>query len=81
MSAVDSSGQAPGDCEAHAYPLAELTLRSARVDLGVKEGEHAAAAVAEDELASLLAVDEEDVAALLVAPLDGNFRLRSWLTA
>ena len=35
----------------------------------MKEGEHAAAAVAEDELAGRRSVDEEDVAALLVAPL------------
>jgi hypothetical protein len=44
-------------------------LRS-RVDFGVKEGEDAAAPVAEDELTSLLAIDDEDIAALFVAPLD-----------
>ena len=43
-----------------------------RVDLSVEECEHAAAAIAKDELAGLLALEEEDVAALLLTTLDGD---------
>ena len=38
----------------------------------MEEREHAAAAIAKDELAGLLALEEEDVAALLLTTLDGD---------
>ena len=50
----------------------EAALSPLWVDLGMEEREYAAAAIAEDEFAGVLAIEEEDVAALLLLELNGD---------
>ena len=54
------------ECRAEAAPL------SLWVDLGVEKREYAAATIAEDEFAGVLAVEKEDVAALRLFELNGD---------
>jgi hypothetical protein len=57
---------ASDECRAEAAPLLLW------VDLGVEEREYAAAAIAEDEFAGMVAGEEEDVAALLLMAFNGE---------
>jgi hypothetical protein len=57
---------ASDQCRAEAAPL------SLWVDLGMEKREYAAATIAEDEFAGVLAIEKEDVPALLLLELNGD---------